>query len=269
MEAPQTRRQWSGGTAVIITGGASGLGRAAALAFAAAAGQHSRLPRPLVVVVADIDMAGGQETCAMAIERGADGALFVETDVADEGSVAHLADEAADRFFDTVVYALINAGVEGTRAATDAYPTDEFDRVMAVNVRGSWLTLKHLLPLLEASPRSRGAAVVTSSTAGLAGMAEFGPYCASKHALLGLVRSAAREYAGRVRINAVCPATTDTPMVARFEEQWPDWQAATNASYPMGRIARPQEVADAMLWLCTGATFTTGSHIVIDGGAGA
>jgi NAD(P)-dependent dehydrogenase (short-subunit alcohol dehydrogenase family) len=141
-------------------------------------------------------------------------------------------------------------------------------------------------------------------------MPEFAPYCATKHALIGLVRSAAREYAGRVRVNAVCPATTDTPMVARFAARWPEWQArararasfgvvcvphcvrleprsgrdltpspplpqyprrqaATNAGYPIGRIATAGEVAEAVVWLAAGATFSTGTALVLDGGAGA
>lgn len=101
-------------------------------------------------------------------------------------------------------------------------------------------------------------------------MAEFAPYAAAKHALLGLVRSAAREYAARgLRINAVAPATTDTPMVARFAARWPEWQAATNAGYPLGRIATAREVAAAVVFLAERATFSTGSVLVLDGGAGA
>ncbi|GBF95547.1 hypothetical protein Rsub_08528 [Raphidocelis subcapitata] len=227
-------------TVALVTGAASGIGRAAALAFAAA--PPERVPRPLAVVVADIDVAGGEETCRLIEERGAS-ALFVRTDVTEEAAVSALAEAVRSRY-GALHFAAINAGVEGARAATHDYPTAAFDSVVAVNLRGSWLCLKHLLPLLLAA-REAGrdpAVVVTSSTAGLSGMPEFAPYCATKHALIGLVRSAAREYAGR---------------------------AATNAGYPIGRIATAGEVAEAVVWLAAGATFSTGTALVLDGGAGA
>eukprot|EP00882_Tetradesmus_deserticola_P016758 GHRQ01017917.1.p2 GENE.GHRQ01017917.1~~GHRQ01017917.1.p2 ORF type:complete len:102 (+),score=27.67 GHRQ01017917.1:1264-1569(+) len=97
-------------------------------------------------------------------------------------------------------------------------------------------------------------------------MPEFSAYSCSKHALVGLMRSAAAEYAGKIRVNCINPATTDTPMVERFTQQWPEWQAKSNASHPIGRIATAQEVAEAAVWIASRATFMTGQTLVLDGG---
>ena len=115
---------------------------------------------------------------------------------------------------------------------------------------------------------SRGNIVNTSSTAGLGMMPEFSPYCASKWAVIGLTKSVAKEYAKEgIRINAVCPATTDTPMRSRFQEQWPEWQSETDAGYPVGRVAAPEEVAEAVYWLCSDSCpFVTGEYLKVSGG---
>lgn len=134
-------------------------------------------------------------------------------------------------------------------------------------MRGVFLCLKHEVPLKLATAGKEGSIVITSLTAGLQGMPEFAAYSCSKHALVGLMRSTAAEYAGRIPVNCINPATTDTPMVARFAQQWPDWQAETNASYPIGRIATAQEIAETAVWVATRATFMTGQTLVLDGGS--
>ena len=128
-----------------------------------------------------------------------------------------------------------------------------------------------MVHVLKAMASAGGGVVVnTASTAGSAAMAEFSAYCASKHAIIGLTRCAAREYARQnIRVCAVCPSTTATPMVERFERQWPEWQAKQNASFPVGRVGTA-EVAEAVVWLCSDACpFVTGTCLTIDGGAGA
>ena len=123
-------------------------------------------------------------------------------------------------------------------------------------------------PDLSRFQGTRGNIVNTSSTAGLGGFSEFAPYCASKWAVLGMTQSIAKEYAkDGIRINAVCPATTDTPMRSRFKEQWPEWQSQTDGCYPVGRVATPEEIAEAVYWLCGDTCpFVTGEYLKVAGG---
>lgn len=252
----------------LVTGGASGIGRAACLLFATV---------ECSVAVVDTNEAGGLETVQQLSElyaakwplthAGRPKAVFIKADVSNEEDVKYMMQEVTAKF-GRLDFCLNNAGIEGCRALVHEYPTDVFDRVMSVNVRGVFLCLKHQVPLMLQNADGPGAIVITSSTAGVNGMAEFSAYSASKHALVGLMRSTAAEYGPKdLRINCINPATTDTPMVARFASQWPEWQAATNASYPLGRIATAQEVAEAAVWICTKATFMTGQTLVMDGGA--
>eukprot|EP00879_Flechtneria_rotunda_P011187 GHRR01011685.1.p1 GENE.GHRR01011685.1~~GHRR01011685.1.p1 ORF type:complete len:196 (+),score=58.58 GHRR01011685.1:169-756(+) len=191
--------------------------------------------------------------------------MFVKADVSQEEDVQQLIDSIDDKYGRLDV-CLNNAGIEGDRAVTHKYSTEAFDRVMAVNARSVFLCLKYEIPLMLETAGTEGSIVITSSSAGMCGMPEFCAYSASKHAVIGLARTAAAEYAGKIRINCINPATTDTPMIQRFTEKWPDWQAETNAAYPMGRIATAEEVAEAAVWMATKATFTTGQTLVIDGG---
>eukprot|EP00877_Chromochloris_zofingiensis_P004468 jgi/Chrzof1/14021/Cz08g21120.t1 len=239
---------------VIVTGASSGIGRASAVSFAKAG---------CTVVVADIDAVGALKTCQQVTDAGGT-AFFIQTDVTDESSIRSMVDQVRSKY-GRLDYAHNNAGIEGDRAKTHEYSTDMFDRVMAVNARGVWLCMKYEIPLMLDTGND-GAIVNTSSTAGVMGMPEFSAYTASKHAIVGMAKSAAKEYAGKIRVNSINPGTTDTPMVQRFAEKWPDWQAATNASYPIARIAVPEEVAEGAVWLCTRATYMTGQTLVMDGG---
>ncbi|CAK0834059.1 unnamed protein product [Prorocentrum cordatum] len=187
--------------------------------------------------------------------------------------------------FGSLHHCFNNAGIEGGRAPLHETAPGDFERVMAVNAGGVFncmrAEIRQMLAQLKlnpvvvgASPKSPKAVdtvglsiVNTSSTAGLSAMAEFSPYCASKHAVIGLTRCAAREYAPfGIRVNCVCPSTTDTPMVQRFSQSWPDWQDRQNSSFPAGRIGTPEEVAEAVLWLSSPrCPMVCGSCLTIDG----
>ncbi|XP_066265084.1 2,5-dichloro-2,5-cyclohexadiene-1,4-diol dehydrogenase-like [Branchiostoma lanceolatum] len=212
--------------------------------------------------------------------------LAVQVDVSNAASVQAMVDKTVKQF-GRIDCALNNAGIEGAREKIVDYPVDMFDRVMNVNLKGMWLCVKYEVAQMLKQERvvsnpetwsdkpelcrfqgQRGSIVNTSSTAGLGAMPEFTPYCSSKWAIIGLTKTVAQEYAKEgIRVNAVCPATTDTPMRDRFEAHWPDWQAKTDASYPVGRVAAPEEVAEAVVWLCSDACpFATGEYLKIAGG---
>jgi len=179
------------------------------------------------------------------------------------------------------------AGIEGARAPIHESTLENWDEVMDVNVKGVYLCMQaEILAMLSTAHSSAASGASTlssvrtapidtlnfsivniSSSAGQQGMPEFAAYSASKHAIIGLTRSAAKEYAAKgVRINAICPSTTDTPMVARFSERWPDWQAKQNSSFPVGRIGAPEEVAaTASFLLSAECPMMTGSALTIDG----
>ncbi|XP_078699019.1 A-factor type gamma-butyrolactone 1'-reductase (1S-forming)-like [Branchiostoma floridae x Branchiostoma belcheri] len=258
----------------LVTGGGSGIGRAAAVRFAELGYNCA---------VADRDWAGATETVNMLKTTG----LAVQVDVGDSASVQAMIQTTVEHF-GQIDCAFNNAGIEGTaRAKIADYPEYQFDSVVNVNLKGVWLCMKYEIAQMLKQERivsdpekwagksdlcrfqgQRGSIVNTSSTAGLGLMPEFTPYCASKWAIIGLTKTVAAEYAKEgIRVNAVCPATTDTAMRDRFEAQWPDWQAKTDASYPAGRVAAPEEVAEAVTWLCSDACpFATGEYLKIAGG---
>lgn len=245
------------GKVAVVTGGGAGIGRAACLAFAAA-GAH--------VVVVDRDAAGGAETVRLA--GGA--ACFVEADVSRSADVQayvrHAVDThgAIDCFFN-------NAGIEGLVRPTAEYDEDMFDCVLAINVKGVFLGLRHVLPVMV---RQGGGAIVnTASTAGLAGSPGLCAYVASKHAVLGLTRTAATEYGPKgVRVNAICPGPVDTRMIASIEQQASPgdngaMRAQMEASIPIGRYCTVEEIAGLVLFLSSDAARSiTGGHYLIDGG---
>ena len=239
----------------LVTGAARGIGRATALALA----QTDR-----AVVVADLDETGGLETVRLIEDAGAT-ARFVACDVALEADVeaaVHTATEAFGRL-DVLVN---NAGVEGPVLPVHAISPDDWRRVFEVNVHGAFYGIRHALPLMSAA--GGGVIVNVASVAGLNAFPMHAAYSASKHAVVGLTRTAALEAARvGVRVNAVCPGFTDTPMVAGGAEQMGQSLEDLARRVPARRLATPHEIAAAVVYLCSGAAaYVTGQTLVIDGG---
>lgn len=244
------------GQVALVTGAANGIGRATAQAFAA---------QGLKVVVADLDTAGGEGTVALIREAGGE-ALFVPCNVTLEADVQSLMARTIE-VYGRLDYAFNNAGIEIEKGRLAEGSMDEFDAIMGVNVKGVWLCMKYQLPLLLA--QGGGAIVNTASVAGLGAAPKMSIYAASKHAVIGLTKSAAIEYAKKkIRVNAVCPAVIDTDMFRRAYEADPKKAEFAAAMHPVGRIGKVEEIASAVLYLCSdGAAFTTGHALAVDGGA--
>ena len=243
------------GQVALVTGAAAGIGRATALAFAA----HG-----LKVLVVDMDSAGGEGTAGLIRQAGGE-ALFLPCDVTKDAQVQQMMAQAVDAY-GRVDYAFNNAGIEIEKGRLAEGSEAEFDAIMGVNVKGVWLCMKYQLPLMLA--QGGGAIVNTASVAGLGAAPKMSIYSASKHAVIGLTKSAAIEYAKkRIRVNAVCPAVIDTDMFRRAYEADPKKGEFANAMHPVGRIGTVEEIASAVLYLCSdGASFTTGHSLVVDGG---
>jgi len=244
------------GQVALVTGAAAGIGRATALAFAA---------KGLTVVVSDVDENGGAQTVALI--QGAGGvAHFVGCDVTRDAEVAALIARVLE-LYGRLDYAFNNAGIEIEKGRLAEGDESEFDAIMGVNVKGVWLCMKHQLPVML--KQGGGAIVNTASVAGLMAAPKMSIYCASKHAVLGLTRSAAVEYARKnIRINAVCPGVIDTEMFRRAHEADPKKADFAAAMHPVGRIGKAEEVAAAVLYLCSdAAAFVTGVALPVDGGA--
>lgn len=244
------------GQVALVTGAANGIGRATAQAFAA---------EGLKVVVADVDVLGGEETVALIQAAGGE-ALFVSCNVTREADVQNLMARTIEAY-GRLDYAFNNAGIEIEKGRLAEGSLDEFDAIMGVNVKGVWLCMKYQLPLLLA--QGGGAIVNTASVAGLGAAPKMSIYAASKHAVIGLTKSAAIEYAKKkIRVNAVCPAVIDTDMFRRAYEADPKKAEFAAAMHPVGRIGKVEEIASAVLYLCSdGAAFTTGHALTVDGGA--
>jgi len=243
------------GKVALVTGGALGIGRATAIAFARNGAR---------VVVADVLDEDGEQAVAAIREAGGD-AVYVHADVSQASQVEAMVGRAIEAF-GRLDYAFNNAGIEGETAATAECTVENWDRVIGINLRGTWLCMKYEIPHML---RQGGGAIVNcSSVAGTVGFAGIAAYTASKHGLLGLTRTAALEYAAQgIRINAVCPGVVRTAMVERFTRGDAEAEAAMVAMEPIGRMGTPEEIADAVLWLCSdGASFMAGHPLVVDGG---
>jgi NAD(P)-dependent dehydrogenase (short-subunit alcohol dehydrogenase family) len=242
-------------TVALVTGAGSGMGLATARAFAeggASVVLADSNERSVHVAVEDLVAAGHK-------------ARAIRCDVADERQVAAMVEQTVSTFgrLDT---AFNNAGVQSPLAETADASGEEFDRVNGINLRGVWNCMKY--ELLQMRKQGSGAIVNNSSIGGIVGIAGRGVYHASKHGVLGLTKSAALEYASRgIRINAVCPGTIETPMVTGMLASEPDAMKDIMKDQPIGRLGRPEEIAAAVLWLCSaGASFVIGHALVVDGG---
>ena len=244
------------GQVALVTGAANGIGRATAQAFASAG---------LKVVVSDVDVTGGEQTVDLIRQAGGE-ALFVRCDVSRDAEVQALMTSVIEAY-GRLDYAFNNAGIEIEKGRLNEGSEAEFDAIMGVNVKGVWLCMKYQLPLLMA--QGGGAIVNTASVAGLGAAPKMSIYSASKHAVIGLTKSAAIEFAKKkVRVNAVCPAVIDTDMFRRAYEADPKKAEFAAAMHPVGRIGKVEEIASAVLYLCSdGAAFTTGHCLTVDGGA--
>jgi NAD(P)-dependent dehydrogenase (short-subunit alcohol dehydrogenase family) len=241
---------------VIITGGSSGIGQATALAFA---------QKGVKVVVADILVEAGKGTVKMIKESGGE-AMFIETDVTKAGDVEAMVLQAVETY-GRLDYAFNNAGIEGVQTPTADFPEDIWKKVININLVGVWQCMRHEIP--QMLKRDGGVIINNASILGLVGFANASAYVASKHAVLGLTKTAAIEYATKgIRINAVCPAFIETPMLERGGLTTnPEVYEMLAGLHPMKRLGKPQEVAAAVVWLCSEeASFITGHTMLIDGG---
>lgn len=240
----------------LVTGAASGIGRATALAFAREGAQ---------LVLADIADDPGAETASLAQAAGAAATTYVHCDVSRREDVAALIAHAMATY-GRLDRAVNNAGIEGVVAPTADYPDDVWHRVLAVNLTGVWLCLKHELPPMVA--QGGGRIVNVSSVQGVTASAGMCAYAAAKHGVIGLTRSAALEY-GRhhVRVNAVCPGPIETPMAERVLSASGETRDDVAGAIALQRWATPAEVAAAIVWLCSdAASYVTGHALLVDGG---
>jgi NAD(P)-dependent dehydrogenase (short-subunit alcohol dehydrogenase family) len=246
------------GRSAVVTGGAAGMGRAASVAFAREGAG---------VTVGDLDEPGGEETVRLIHEAGGR-AQFLRTDVSNATDVQALV-TAAVAAFGRLDHAFNNAGINDEHGPLTECSEEEWERIHQVNLKGVFLGLKYEIPELLHS--GGGAIVNNASVVGLSGSSGTPAYVASKHGIVGLTRAAARDHARHgIRVNAVCPGTIHTPMYVRREGADPSHDSEVAAAIPLGRLGEPEDVAEAVIWLCSDrASFITGQTLVIDGGESA
>jgi len=243
------------GKIALVTGGGSGIGRATALAFAREGAK---------VVIADVVVSGGEETVRLIKAAGGE-AVFIKADVSKAADVEALIKKTVDTY-GRLDCAFNNAGIEGEMATTVDCTEENWDRTVAIDLKGVWLCLKYEIP--QMLKQGGGAIVNTASVAGLVGFSGLPAYVAAKHGVNGLTKTAALEYAkAGIRVNAVCPGVIKTPMVDRLFSSQPHAGEAIAALEPVGRLGKPEEIGEAVVWLCSdAASFVTGLPMAVDGG---
>lgn len=243
------------GQVALVTGASSGIGLATAQAFALAGAS---------VVLADVDTAAIDEAVAGIKATGGEATAIV-CDVADEAQVARMVEKTVATY-GRLDMAYNNAGVQAPPADPADQPAEDFDRVVAINLRGIWAAMKHELKQMRA--QGSGVIVNCSSVGGLIAQVDLAAYNATKFGVLGMTKSSALKYAPLgIRINAVCPGTIDTPMVSDMMENQKDAMAELMKKQVIGRLGRADEIAAAVLWLCSpGASFVVGVGLPVDGG---
>jgi NAD(P)-dependent dehydrogenase (short-subunit alcohol dehydrogenase family) len=237
----------------LVTGGTSGIGRATAIAFAEKGAK--------VVVV---DWIENEETLNLIKASGGE-AIFVKCDVSKATDVKAMVEKTIAAF-GRLDYAFNNAGIEGATAKTSDCTEENFDKTIGVNLKGIWLCMKYEIP--EILKQGKGVIVNCSSVAGLVGFGGLPAYVASKHGVIGLTKTAALEYAKLgIRVNAVCPGVIKTPMMDRLTGSKKEAEDQFTGLEPVGRMGQPEEIANAVVWLCSDeASFVTGIAMAVDGG---
>ncbi len=243
------------GKVSLITGGSSGIGKASALAFAREGSK---------VVVADVNVDGGEQTVRLIQDTGGE-ATFVRADVAKSSDVSAMVDHAVQTY-NRLDCAFNNAGVSGSRGRVHEYDEDDWSRVLGINLTGVWLCMKY--EIIEMLNQGGGAIVNTASVMGLVGGSRSPAYGATKHGVVGLTKTAAVDYAQEaIRVNAVCPGYIRTPMIEQGILSDPVAEERVVSRHPMHRLGTPEEIAEAVVWLCSdAASFVTGHAMTVDGG---
>jgi NAD(P)-dependent dehydrogenase (short-subunit alcohol dehydrogenase family) len=243
------------GKVALVTGGASGIGRATAMIFAREGAK---------VAVADVSSGGCEETAAM-IKRAGGDAFSLGCDVSKSAEVQAMVQQVI-KSYGRLDFGFNNAGVSPAGGRIGEIPEDDWDRVIAINLTGVWLCMKHELAQMVA--QGGGVIINTASIMGLVGERRTGAYCAAKHGVVGITKTAALEYANKnIRVNAVCPGSTMTPMMRRGLDRDPRLEAAYKKSHPLGRLGTPEEIGEAVMWMCSDeASFVTGLALPVDGG---
>ncbi len=241
---------------VLITGAGSGIGRVAALFFAREGAQ---------VIVSDINETSGQETVSL-VEAESGRALFIQCDVADSEQIANLMRQTSQHH-GRLDIAVNNAGISGNLAKTAEVPAEEYRKILAINLDGVFFGMQHQIRQML-TQESGGRIVNVASVAGLRALPNSAVYTATKHAVVGLTKAAAMEYARKnIRINAICPVFTRSAMMDQLFALAPDYEPKLLKNIPLGRYGEPEDIAQAILWLCDPAnSFVTGLALPLDGG---